>query len=496
MSDPPALLRFGLAPGGLAAVRRHDLLAARRGRTLKSTLALLDTADRRFAAAGWLCLAIQDEDGRRIVTLPVSGMAIAPAPTLDEIGDLETLAEGTQTGQIYSLRQDDKRGGGHITVLQGYKVQLKRGGKRGAAYEALTLQTAADAGVPLDAMAADLVRDLPLRWTGAAPLVQAAAALDLIEPQPLRAASLDFDPPVDASAAALFAVIGRHCLAQFDANLLPVLRDRDLEGVHQMRVALRRLRSAFGLFSPMLDESALNPLLDDLRWLGAPLGRKRDLDVFLTETLAPLRRLPDPPKRLQHLATILEDRRASAQEALDSALNAPRLAAMRLGLNRFLAAVEAKDPAVLSDAALAAMPAVDLAIDVLRKRRRKVKAVGSRHGELDVPELHDLRIRAKKLRYAAEFFRPLFGQRKGHRKEPRRFIAALAHLQDCLGMLNDADVGLRLVRDLLPSPQQDPAAAAITAWFAGRQQLQLAQLGEAWESFAALRPFWKDGKSG
>jgi triphosphatase len=490
MNEPPALLRFGLAPGGLPALRSHDLLHARRGRLLKSTLTLLDTADRRFAASGWLCLAIDDAEGKRIVTLPVSGLPLAPAPALDEIGDLETLAEGTQSGHIYNLRRDD-----HTIMLQGYKVQLKAArGKRSAAYEALTLQAPAEAGAAVDAMAADLVRDLPLRWTGAAPLVQAAAALDLIEPPPLRATGLDFDLPEDASAAAVLATIGRHCLAQFDANLLPVLRDRDAEGVHQMRVALRRLRSAIGVFSPMLDEGALDPLLDDLRWLGAPLGRKRDLDVFLTETLAPLRSLPEAPQRLAHLATILEDRRVSAQEALDAALTAPRLAALRLGLNRFFAAVESGDATVLADAALAAAPAVEFAGEILRKRRKKVKALGSRHAELDVPELHDLRIRAKKLRYAAESFRPLFRHRKGQKKAPRRFIAALAHLQDCLGMLNDADVGARLVRDLLPPPDQDPAAAAIAAWFSGRQQLQLAQLGEAWDSYAALRPFWKGGK--
>jgi triphosphatase len=488
MNEPPALLRFGLAPGGLSALRRHELLSGKRGRILRSSLSLRDTADRRFAASGWLCLAIDDADGQRIVTLPVSGLPLAPAPALDDVGDLKILAEGTQSGHIYTVTHD-----GHAIMLQGYKVQFRATrGKRSADYEALTLQAPAEAHAAVDAIAAELVRDLPLRWTGAAPLIQAAAALDLIEPPPLRATSLDFDPPEDASAAVVLAMIGRHCLAQFDANLLPVLRDRDAEGVHQMRVALRRLRSALGVFSPMLDEGALDPLLDDLRWLGAPLGRKRDLDVFLTETLAPLRSLADAPTRLAHLATILEDRCVSVQHALESALTAPRLASLRLGLNRFFAAVESGDAVVLSDVALAAVPAVEFASEILRKRRKKVKALGSRHAELDVPELHDLRIRAKKLRYAAEFFRPLFRHRKGS----RRLIAALAHLQDCLGMLNDADVGARLVRDLLPPPDQDAASAAIAAWFSGRQQLQLAQLGEAWDSYAALRPFWKGGKGG
>lgn len=482
MSEPPALLRFGLAPGGLTLVRRHALLAGKRGRLLKSSLALLDTVDRSFASAGWLCLAIDDGHGRRIVTLPVAGLALKPAPSLDAVDDLAVLAEGTLSGQMHTLTRD-----GQAVMLQSYKVQLKTPAKQSAAYEALTLQAAPEAALTVDAMAAELLRDLPLRWGGVAPMVQAASSLDLIEPPAVRAAAIDFDLPDDASAAAVFAAIGRHCLAQFDANLLPVLRDRDLEGVHQMRVSLRRLRSAIGLFSPLLQDDALQPLLEDLRWLGAPLGRKRDLDVFLTETLNPLRRLPDAPKRLQHLATILEDRRASAQVALDSALQAPRVAVLRLGLESFLSAVERGDTAAVKDADMAAAPAAGFAAAVLRRRRKKLKALGSQHAELDIAALHDLRIRAKKLRYAAEFFRLLFPHRKGS----RRFIAALAHLQDCLGMLNDADVGARLVQDLLPDAARDPAPAAIAAWFAGRQQLQLAQLGEAWDSYAAIKPFWK-----
>ncbi|MCW0234365.1 MAG: CHAD domain-containing protein [Ferrovibrio sp.] len=491
MSEPPALLRFGLAPGGLALVRRHAVFAERksagkRSRVLKSSLSLLDTPDRSFAAAGWLCLAIADPQGRRIVTLPIAGVALDTVPSLDAIDDLDTLAEGTLSGQVHNLTQD-----GHAVMLQSYKVQLRAADQR-ATYEALTLQAAPDAAMAMDALAAALVRDLPLRWTGTAPLVQAACHLGMIEPPPVRSAILDFALPDDVSVAAAFAIVLRHCLAQFDANLLPVLRDRDQEGVHQMRVALRRLRSAIGLFAPILDNNALQPLLDDLRWLGAPLGRKRDLDVFITETLNPLRSQADPPKRLQHLATILEDHRAAAQVALESALNAPRLAALRLALARFVAAIESGDPAVLADTDAATGPAMRFAAALLRKRHKKVKALGRRHAELDIPALHELRIQAKKLRYTAEFFRLLFARRK----TSRRFIAALAHLQDCLGMLNDADVGARLVRDLLPAAGEDPAAAAIAAWFAGRQQLQPAQLGEAWDSFAAIKPFWKGAGEG
>src|SRR3546814_12195228 len=76
---------------------------------------------------------------------------------------------------------------------------------------------------------------------------------------------------------------------------LPVLRNRDIEGVHQMRVALRRLRSALSLFAPALPAALTDPLIAELRWLNGPLGRKRDIDVFLAETLVPLSaKLPDP----------------------------------------------------------------------------------------------------------------------------------------------------------------------------------------------------------
>lgn len=116
----------------------------------------------------------------------------------------------------------------------------------------------------------------------------------------------------------------------------------------------------------------------------------------------------------------------------------------------------------------------------------KVKKLGREHDSLDIPALHRLRIRAKKLRYAAEFFRPLFA-----RRDSKRFIAALSQLQDCLGALNDADVGSQLVRDVVGQPGSDPTAAAIIAWFAGRQQSQLDHLGDAWKAFDDIRPFWK-----
>lgn len=477
MSDLPALLRLGLAPGSLKSLPQHPLLSGRKGRRIQSSLRLLDTADRRFAADGWLCLGIEDRAGLRHSMLPVAEPAQDDAPAVD--GALQVLAEGKLSGQAWALDRD-----GQTLELQAHTVTLQKG-KKHVAYEAMVLQGAADSAAPvLHALAGELGLELSLRWTGAAPVVEAAAMLDLIEPPPMRAAAFEIDLGAESDTAAAFVAIARQCLAQFDANLLPVLRDRDIEGVHQMRVALRRLRSAMGAFGDLFDAARMSSLIEDLRWLNAPLGRKRDLDVFIHETLKPLQALDHPAKGLRHLATVLEDRRVSAQEALQSALTAPRIAGFRLGFENFLDAV--LDGSAVTDAETAAQPAERFAANLLQRRRKKLRKLGREHESLEVTALHDLRIRAKKLRYAAEFFRGAFGK-----KETRRFIVALAELQDCLGALNDADVGQRLTSDILAMPDRDPAAAAIAAWFAGRQQLQLGHLGDAWDEFDDIKPFWK-----
>ncbi|WP_370154585.1 CHAD domain-containing protein [Ferrovibrio sp.] len=484
MSEPPALLRLGCSPGSLRRIRRHPLLAAagaRRAAIARPDLTLEDTPGRDFAAAGWLCLGRRDAGMQRQETLPVAGQALTAAPPLGAA--MLPLAEGH--AEIASLAL----AGG--LQLQAVQMTLTGAGRTAAAAE-LVLAAPGDPApegmARLLALALALAEELPLYWTGAAAPVLMAADLGLAEPPPLRSGSLPFDLGDRAAAIDAFTAIARHCLQQFDCNMQPVLRDRDIEGVHQMRVALRRLRSAFNLFRPVLPAALVAPLIDELRWLNEPLGRKRDLDVFLAETLAPLAaRLPDP-RGLRHLRTVLEDRRAAAQAALESALRSSRALRLRLGLEAMLLRLPA-EIAASGDAALqaaAAMPARRFAARLLEKRARKVKKLGRHHDTLEAEALHRLRIQCKKLRYAVEFFRPLHG-----RRAVRRFHAALAELQDCLGVLNDAAVGGALMRDVLGPPGGDPAAAAVAGWFIGRQEMQLAHLGEAWDAYSRAKPFWK-----
>lgn len=480
MSETPAMLRLGLPAGGLRRARQHPLLKGRARRSCQ-TLMLLDTPEQTCAGAGWLCLSHADPAQRVQELLPVAGQPLGPAPVLPE--GLQIVAQGEAVTASVTL--------GPGVTAQFTETCLQHGGDD-AVIEEMVLQGEAGA---LHALAATLAADLPLHWHGVPGAVVAAVALKLAEPRPVRAGQIAYALPDQANAVAAFAAIARHCLAQFDANLLPVLDDRDLEGVHQMRVALRRLRSAIQVFKPILPEAALEPLVAELRWLNGPLGEKRDLDVFLHETLKPLQESSAPAEGLARIAESVQQHREAAQQALSAALQSTRCAAWRLRFAQMLdelpglAAVLPDTDPKTADVPAYLLPdgARGFAASVLRKRRRKVKKLGQRHNELDTTQLHELRIHAKRLRYAAEFFRPLFGK-----KDVRRFLAALADLQDCLGALNDAAMGERLMRDLLRIPSDDPAAAAITGWFAGRQRLQLDHLGACWDAFARNKPYWKD----
>lgn len=486
MSETPAMLRLGLAAGGLRQARRHPLLKGRAKRS-RQTLLLLDTADTSLSAAGWLCLSRDDGTSRHQELLPVSGQALTPAPLPGE--ELQILAQGEAELATVNLA-----GAGSGIAAQFVTTRLQQHGRE-IEREEILLQAPQSAAPAMPGLAAALAAELPLQWHGVGALIVAAADLDLVEPRPVRAGQLGFALPDNAGALTAFIAVARHCLAQFDANMLPVLRDRDLEGVHQMRVALRRLRSALHVFAPLLPEAAVAPLIAELRWLNGPLGAKRDLDVFMSETLVPLDGIAAAADGLERLRDRVAGHRVSAQAELDAALRAPRCAAWRMNFAAFLdglpgviAAAGGEDGAAeTARLALAPDGARGFAAGVLQKRRRKVKALGRIHAQLDTEQLHELRIRAKRLRYAVEFFRPLFG-----RKDGKRFHAALAQLQDCLGALNDAAVGEHLMRDVLQVPAQDPTAAAVSGWFAGRQRLQLDHLGACWDAFSRIKPFWKD----
>jgi len=276
-----------------------------------------------------------------------------------------------------------------------------------------------------------------------------------------------------------FRHIGWECLGQLQGNHDMVLLGDDPEGIHQMRVALRRLRSAMGVFRAIINRQQCAGLVDELRWITGVLGTARDLDVFLTETLPPvIQQLDGHPGLL-----LLRDRALTAQHnayiEVRAAIESQRYQRLLLTLGAWLegGSIGNHHPGVL-----------EIAEGMLRKRYKQLRRHGRLLGEMSKEERHLARIAGKKLRYTAEFFECLYAE---DRTQP--FLHRLASLQDVLGTLNDIAVTSGLIRRLAgnrPNKALDEALHIFSGWNGCYAMQKLAHMDNTWQAFAAQKPFW------
>lgn len=250
----------------------------------------------------------------------------------------------------------------------------------------------------------------------------------------------------DLDAAEAFQHIGQACLRHFRLNEQHLLKHHDPEVLHQARVALRRLRSAFSIHKAMCDDRDFARLGDELRWLQAELGRARDLDVLLGR--APRGRIHDS----------IDQARNEAYAAVDKALASARTRTLMIDLAEWISSGDwLRLPATEE---VRKQPARQFAANTLDRFRRKVKKGGRHIDTIDDEARHEVRIAAKKLRYSAEFFAALY-DRKGQVARHKRFVAALNDLQDQLGALNDLVTAREILNRL--GLKNDPASAALLA---------------------------------
>jgi inorganic triphosphatase YgiF len=305
-------------------------------------------------------------------------------------------------------------------------------------------------------------------------------------------------PPDGPSLEALWIAVLGAGIDHLVANGAPARDSIDPEGVHQLRVAARRLRAALSLFAPLLPKSEVAHLRGELRWLARELGDARDVDVFLDETLEPLLRRTSVGADLKRVAEearlLREEARARVRHALDS----PRFPRLVLTLGRWLVARGWR--AGVSGQALERLdaPARKSARPLIERRHRKVVSRGARIEELDAQARHRLRIRVKKLRYAGDFLRVLFPESSD---EARRDLRELARLQDILGRQNDAATTNRLLASILERlgaevRGEDLHAAGFISGcaFEGRTRDE-ASLAERFAIFAGRIPFWDESES-
>jgi inorganic triphosphatase YgiF len=489
-------VKLHLLPGAVAALEAHPTFRACSvpAQDLQQVTTYFDTTDWDLARNG-ASLRIRRTNEQRVQTLKLRGDGEDPFSRNEwewevegDAPDLNRLAEtpaGSLLGETPSLRPA-------FTAEMQRTVRLLRFG--GATIEASLNQGFVSVGETLEEvrelelelkegevaalyrLAVELHATLPLTL-GVESKAERGWRLSTGRPrQPTKQKKLLLREEIGA-AEAFRRIIGV-TLANLLANQ-PAATSGRMEGVHNMRIAIRRLRAALVLFRPHLEPYAYARLAAALRHLGRVLGEARDWDVFCEETL---RQAADDEgvgaSWIELLRGPAEMERKAAHQRLAKELSAPGFTATVLGL-----AAWAEEPDLLTgtleDGAMLG-PLVELMPKLEARLERKALRLGRGIRHRSAEELHDLRKALKRLRYGVEFLAPLH-----RRKRLKNYLQHCAALQERLGTINDAAVAVALAERLGGDRQPEfaPAVAALASWAEAQRVRALQNLPDAWRGF-------------
>jgi CHAD domain-containing protein len=436
----------------------------------------LDTKDRLLMSAGMACRVRRQDDGQLLLTLKEIGAATGAVHRREELelvlpaGEsgskrifaarawpegpvrnrvlqvarrkrLIRLATVRQRRTIRPVAQD-----GHtVALLSLDDVQVRAGGAVGRFSEVEVELTGHGGNGDLDRLATCLEREWGLRPEVRSKLERALAVIDARSKTPAVRKGLGIDPAASMAEAAR-KVLGKQ-LDRMVAHERGARDGRDIEELHDMRVAVRRMRAALRVLRPYLDSTAYKPFRKVLRRTGSVLGMVRDLDVFRERAQHYLDGLPDERRsELEPLLDAWQTAHAGAREGMLDLLNSKAFAQFKKEFARFLATAGAGAPPASSESDAPLPHRVREAVPLLAVASyAAVRAYEGRVEGTDTPlaRLHQLRIAAKGLRYTLEFFQEILPT------EVEALIERIKELQEHLGNLQDAVVTCRILRDFL-----------------------------------------------
>lgn len=501
-------LKFELAPEAVRALRGGQGFQQERARRLRSVY--FDTPGHALRNRGVTLRVRRDGDrfvqtvkqrqgagefGRNEWEAPVQGEAPAPealgATPAGAVlnGDAAELApvfatnvertvhlwrEGDTVVEV-SLDEGEIVADGHSEPIRELELELKSGSPQA-----------------LFALARELARRTPMRLTFESKGERGyrLAGHDGVAALKAELAAVTGDMP----AAEAFRAVARSALTQITGNAQLLRRARAPEALHQARVGLRRLRAALSVFKQGLPTASVQRVKDEARWLAAELNEARDLDVFIQNTFRPAEQRADEDASLAAFGARLRHAQADAYERAIAAVDSARFSDFLLAAATW---VEVGDWTAASHAEATPLRGIATGVfgaQVLERLRDKVRKRGRRLADLDAGARHELRIQAKKLRYATEFFAGVFDDEA---KRRRRFLATLRTLQDALGELNDLAVAEQTGRRLSEGRGAELAYAAglIVGARRGDESRLIGEAASAYEDFRRARRFWPEPPS-
>jgi CHAD domain-containing protein len=484
-------LELVLSPEAAARLPHLKLLAPlkqARARNRPVRVIWHDSPDAALAADG-LALA-ERRDGWRLERMhpgPELWPPATPAPVLAEAPDRAGLGDGLPepllptasfAGRAFGLSLLVEDAAVELTLLIGAVRSvvdehpaarlLLSGPERETVRLALVLAAELELSVPRGSLAGDAI-----------------AVARGIAPAPRRLGAPSV--PEDGSVADAFAHLTGH-LTDVILHWAPIAAAEadGPEPVHQMRVGVRRLRSVLSVFASATACPSVVEAGAGLKALGAVLGPARDWDVFTAGVGAHVAAAFPAERAMARLMEAAERYRRQGYADLRRFIDDPafRLLAIRLAA---LSATRLWEQEIGDgERAVLDTPLPDFAAAALNRRLKRVLAPGNDIAHLEPDELHAIRLHAKRLRYASEFFAPLFPG-----KATRRFIRRLAELQEDLGTLNDGAVAAGLLAQLPNGGAERAFAIGLVRGFvAAASRGARKEIVDVWRDFRKQEPFW------
>ena len=302
-----------------------------------------------------------------------------------------------------------------------------------------------------------------------------------------KAGSVAIDPEATLDDG-IAAILGQ-CFGHWMGNQAAAHDGRDIEGVHQMRVAMRRLRAAFVFLAPWLEGEQAGWLDREVKWMARKLGAVRDLDVLLADTLAPVASARGEDRDLKLLVRVIRQAQTQAHDALVAALATPRYTTLVLSLGGWIAGHDWR-AGKTCDWNEPLGPATRSALEDVYQQ---VLDAGGDFVSLDAVQRHDLRLDFKRLRYALQFVGGAFGD------SATPWMRPLGALQDGLGAANDAALAEEHISALLAARDRSAkqqrrlsrASGLVVGWWLAQAGGREKALRGLWSEFTSLQPFWR-----
>jgi inorganic triphosphatase YgiF len=508
---PEIELKLAAAPTDLSAVRRQLLKLAGRQRAARARLTSVyyDTADRQLQRQG-LSLRVRQRNRRYLQTVKQENPHPSPL-----------LVRGEWEDQVADARPDLRapNSAAHLpeelteAELRPVFATIVRRDTIGLALDDSTrIEAAVDEGEIQTAGSerSEPICEVELEHKLGNPAAIYEIGLSLLEVAPLRIEMRD-------KAARGFALLEDRGEKQAAVHSPPIVLDREMlveavlqefgctslavvlsnepaalagsaEGFHQMRVAIRRLRSVLSIARRMLPDDQYRWVGEELRWLLHVLGPARNWDVFAESILATVTSALLGPEDRDGLGRAAEAERRRAHLAAVAAIRSPRYTSALLRLMRWFTAREWRAQPVSEQSARLMAPIGEAAPGLIARRHRVLAKALANFAELDAEGRHRVRIAVKKLRYTIDLLESLFPK-----DEVARFVRFLKPLQDELGRANDVRVAGELAAELHRSGDGaviDHAAGIVLGWHDRGLADDRDKLLKQVKRLRRARPFW------